>query len=320
MADFSLIPCDRVFAKISDELSSYENNGILDQGKFFSEVKWFANQMGLAVYELDEALVTLNDHKGELPCDFYLLDSAWLCHNNHHNTGECGNFEWKNFQDKVVIYTEKSCETVQQACGTPNWAGIVVNGCEKANVIDRVEVKEYILGNPFNEWNNEISFRHPRLMQLGNKITKGLCSKNSPHLDGNNQRFHHRGGEEDISIHKQGNTSYLYSSIKHPIVYVKYYSYPIHKETGLPLIADDPIMERALQDHLMLYFFKTLYLNGDDVNLENKIKMLKEDAERSMEEARYLSKLPSFARMVVNTRRARRRLRSYEVLQGGCHI
>ena len=74
-AQYNLVPTDQLFAKIEDQLNSYTTNGLLDTGRFFSEVKLIINKLGIAAYDMTEAIVTLENHKAALPCNFYLLDS-----------------------------------------------------------------------------------------------------------------------------------------------------------------------------------------------------------------------------------------------------
>jgi len=304
MADFNLIPCDRLISVLEDRLAGYMANGLLDTGKFYDQINWFNSQMNLAVYEEKDALVVLKDHKGELPCDFYLLDSAWLCHHNHRNIEEGCEFPWKEFQSKAVIYNHRECETINQPCqGLTN--GIYINGCTQGDIINKVTIKEYIMGNSWENWNREYHFS-PHLLRLGNKVTYQYCSKHCKNYRG--------GGHDDISIRKQGSTFYLFSNLKNPLIYVKYYASPIDPETKLPLTPDHPILEKALQDYLTFFFFESIWTDSQDVNVENKIKYWAEKSRESMAEAHYLSVLPSYAKMVENAERSRKKYKSFEII------
>jgi len=304
MADFNMISCDKLISTVEDRLSSYQANGLLDTGKFYHEIFSFVDQLKLAVYELKDAVVPVCDGKGELPCDFAILDSAWLCNKNHQELE--GNFNWRNFQDKVVIYSEKECATVEQACGNPNIDGVVVNGCFGDRVLDRVIVKEYVMGNPYAEWNRQYNFLHPTLLALGDKVTKGICSKGCQNL--------FCTSKDAISIKKQGDTYYLYSAMKNPLIFIKYYAAPVDPETRLPLIPDDSIFYDALLSHLTAFFFETIWTNGDEVEVEKKVQYWKAKAQVDRDKALYLAKLPSFNKMIETTRRNRKRFASYEIM------
>ena len=252
---------DSLFARIRENLSSYTALGLIDEGKFFFEVKWFINHLGISMYEMDEDIIHLKEFKGELPCNFYMLDSAWLCSRNNSSSKVID-----NFQGKTVIYTENTCEKViVPSCS---------DSCQDERVFDRITVKEYVQTQPYSR-----TYIEPRLLQLGNKITDGVCTKECPNL--------FVTSESDISIRRRGNSYYLLSNLKEPSIYLRYYAYPTDEETGLPLIPDEPILEKALEDHLMVYFFKNLWLNDDNPNVQQKLGFLSPIAMNSMSEAEY---------------------------------
>jgi len=278
---------ESLFSRIRENLSSYSSAGVMDVGKFYFEVKWFIQHLGIEMYELDEDVLHLVNHRAEMPCNFYLLEGAYLCHGKH----EAKSID--NFQGKTVIYTEKTCEKVVEAS---------CNSSCGEKVLDKITTKEYVnTGDAYN-----YTWHTPVLMTLGNKLTKQVCAKDCKNL------FCTTGS--DISILRQGQSHYLVSSLKDPTIYIRYYSYPVDELTGLPLIPDEPIIEKALENHLMFYFFKNLWLNGDDPNVQQKISFLKVEANESMAEAEYYSKLPTFNAMVQLTRRNRKRNATYEVM------
>lgn len=277
---------ESLFARIRENLSSYTALGLIDEGKFFFEVKWFISKLGISMYELDDDVITLKDYRAEIPCNFYLLESAWLCDRNNSVSKKVD-----NFQGKVVIYTENTCEKV------------ILPSCNSScgeKVIDKITVKEYVQTN--SPW--ETTYNTPVLLTLGDKVTKQLCSKDCLNLNIANN--------SDISIKRQGRSYYLYSNLKEPKIYLRYYCYPTDEETGLPLIPDEAIIEKALEDHLMYYFFKNLWLNDDNPNVTQKISMLKQESIVSMNEAEYYVKLPSFNEMIATARRQRARYATYE--------
>lgn len=278
---------ESLFARIRENLSSYTALGMIDEGKFFFEVKWFISHLGISMYEIDEDVLKLENHKAEMPCNFYLLESAWLC-----NRSGAVSKKVDNFQGKVVIYTENTCEkVVQSSCAS---------SCNE-KVLDKITLKEYVQTDGYQE----ITYRNPVLLALGNKLTKQVCAKDCQNLFSTN--------ENDISILRQGKSYWLHSSLKDPTIYLRYWAYPTDEETGLPLIPDEPIIEKALENHLMLYFFKNLWLNDDNPNVQQKIGFLTPEAEKSMAEAEYFVKLPSFNQMIQVARRQRTRYQTYEL-------
>lgn len=275
-----------LFARIRENLSSYTALGMIDEGKFFFEVKLFISKLGISMYEYEEDLIHLKNFKGELPCNFYMLESAWLCSRDNVYQKPID-----NFQGKTVIYTQNTCEKViVPSCSSD---------CQKEQVFDRITVKEYVQTSPY-----EYRYVKPQLLYLTNKISDNVCKKDCPNL--------FTASEHDISIKRRGNSYYLLSSLKEPSIYVKYYAYPTDEETGLPMIPDEPIIEKALEDRLMVYFFKNLWLNDDNPNVQQKLNYLTPIANESMAEAEYFVKLPTFSQTIQTALRQRARYATYE--------
>lgn len=311
--DFVLVDSERLMSRLKDELSTYDAQGLLDIGRLYSQLKWFSTQLGLSVYGYEELVINLNNYRAELPCNFYLLDSAWLCGNNWRNdenfTGTDG--QVLNFQAKSQVYTERICEEVinHGNCSLSPIANSIypvsVNACVQDKVLNRTTTREYVASNPDNIYNR--TWYNPKLLRLNNKKSvRQMCSKNCANM------FSHY--PEEISINKQGDSYYLYSTIQHPTIYIKYFSYPIDPDTSLPLIPEDAILQEALYWHLVHYFIQGLFINGEDNNLADKLKYLTEKKDFHMGAALSLVKLPSYNTMIEMGRRVRNKWSSYEVM------
>lgn len=306
-SELNLIPTDKLFAKIEDQLSSYSANGLLDTGRFFEEIKLVINQLGIAAYQLVDAIVILENHKAALPCNFYLLDSAWLCDKNPEITQAI-------IQSNFIIYNEVIDENIsQKTCSSNNSILDVTNNgvtiqstpCNNnnENVLNKVTVKEYIIPE-----GRTISWKNPVLLRLRNKKSSAgsICSKDCKNLFAR--------GIDEISITQQGFNKYIHSTLKEPVIYLKYYAYPEDEETGLPLIPDDPIVQRAIEYHLMYYFFYMTWLDQNDVNLERKLQDLELKRDKYIMEAKNYSKMPSFNKAVEMARNVRKKFTAYEIL------
>lgn len=288
-----LITCDGIFSRIEEELSSFANSGLMDTGKFFPRIRLFIEKFGIGAYQEEEAVVVIKDYKVELPCDFYLLDSAWLCDNK--NT-----FSQSAFQGEFQIYTTKSCASVTVGdCNYSPYYGIAASTCLNETVLDKVTITETINSEP-----TTITWQNPFLLSLGNKVTKNVCSKDCKNIFSK--------CPENISIRKQGDSFFLYSNMKDATIYLKYYAYPLD-ENQLPMIVDSPIIEEALFYDLMLYFFKQRWYNNEIVNVENKIKQLTVDRDEAMKLAYAYIRTPTFLKMVEIIRRTRKATMSYEI-------
>lgn len=299
--EIQMIPADSFIARLQDELSTYSSNGVLDTGKLWTQVKWFSNLLNVAVYEEKPVVLKLENFRAELPCDFYLLNSAWLCDGAPAQ-------EQLNFQSKLVVYEETTKETVGNNvnCYTPNGTNLgylQISACNMDTpVYDKTTIKEYVYSG-----SNTVTWKNPVLLSYKKgKSLKQYCSGNCANLF---SRF-----PQEISINREGGSYYIYSSMKDPIIYIKYYAYPIDEETNTPMVPEDAYLQECLFKYLVYYFLKMLWTNGDDNNLENKIKFWKEEAELGIAAAMNYIKLPSFNKAIQLGKRSRKKFASFEVM------
>lgn len=308
--EFELVSTEKIFARLSEELSTYSNNNLLDTGKLFPQIKWFCQILGLSVFQYDEVVLNLNNHRAELPCSFFLLDSAWLCSGGGLNSDV--NTQHLNFQSKLDVYTERVYENIinKGNCYLPDTnnlypVSISIAPCSGDKVLAHTITREYIVSDPTNG-RNTCTFHHPKLLRLNNKKSvRSLCSKDCQNL------FSHN--DEEISISRQGGSYYLYSTLKNPIIYCKFYSFPI-SEDGLPMIPNDGIIEEALFWHLFHYVIQNLWLNGEVADVADKIKYLQEKKDEQLNIVKYYTKLPTFLGMKLVGDRTRQKFRSFEIM------
>jgi len=322
-AQYNLTTTDGLFAKIEDQLSSYSSNGLLDVGRFYSEIKLIINKLGIAAYDMTDAVVLLENHKAALPCNFYLLDSAWLCDaNTPPTTGAI-------LQSNFIMYNETTNELISQknSCGIEgsspcgegvcnttdvNIRDVISNGLiiqstpcnnNNENVLEKITVKEYVIPE-----GRTITWRNPVLLKLRNRksINIDVCAKDCKNLFAKSI--------DEISIVQQGFNKFIHSSLESPTIYLKYYAYPEDPETGLPLIPEEPIIQRAIEYHLMHYFFYMAWLDGTDVNIERKVQDLQLKRDQYLTEAINYSKFPSFNKSIEMARNTRRKFAAYEIM------
>lgn len=311
-SEYQLVPTDELFAKIEAQLNSYSTNGLLDTNTFFSEIRWVINKLGIAAYEMVDAIATLENHKVALPCKFYLLDSAWLC--DKHAPAITNPIIQSNF----IMYTETTNETISQNISCQNTAlldnisnGVVVQStpCNNNNehVLDKVTVKEYIIPE-----GRSITWRNPVLLTLRNKKSlQNVCTKDCKNIFAKSPY--------EISINQEGSQKVLYSTLEKPVIYLKFYAYPEDPNTGLPLIPDEPIIQKAIEFHLMHYFFYMTWLDGNDADIYRKVQDLELKRNQYLTEAINYSKFPSFNKSIEMARKSRKKWAAYELL-GSKHL
>ncbi len=294
------VPSDALFSRIQEELSSYSNAGQLDVGKLYPEVRLFIQSLGIPCYDIEEAVLTLTNHQIELPCNFYMLESAWLCDDN-------GSSFNGTFNSPVVIYKQQVHETVElgKTCSMSPTQPIqatlgLIDVCGRETALEKVTITTRIEGRD----TQQALYNNLRLLRLRNNA-KNKCIDKCPNL--------FVESPNDISIFKKGDALILHSSLERPTIYLRYFVYPMD-DNGLPMIPDDSIIQNALYRKLIAYIFRMMWYNGDDPNIQQKIQDADFQAKTAMDDCYFYTKLPSWNKMVNTARRERKRYYSYEVL------
>jgi hypothetical protein len=98
---------------------------------------------------------------------------------------------------------------------------------------------------------------------------------------------------------------------EHDHVYMQYYGLPID-EDGLPMIPEEPIVEKAIEFYIYTQLFEKWYLNSTVPDIANKLKYVKEEYERKhLPQATYYVNLPSFQKMCQSVRIMKGNLKFY---------
>lgn len=289
MKNQNFVTTDTLFARISENLSKYSNNGMLDTGKFYQQVKLCTQRLGLDMYMEDEDILYLQDYKAEIPCNFYNLESAWLC-----SSSKKGETEVNNQQGITHVWYNYTDETVKQnqSCGT-------LSTCSE-KVLNKITLKEYVTAPPPISI-NQVNFTRPLLLTINDSKTRNLCAKEC--------KNYFPSSKNEIWIRN----NWLHSELKDPVIYLRYYGYPIDEKTGLPLILDDEIIINAIEYHLLHYFFELLYLNYPEQDLIQRLQYLEQKKNTYFQEALSYIKLPSFNRMVEIINRDRHKWQVYNL-------
>ena len=176
----------------------------------------------------------------------------------------------------------------------------------RKKIHENIVLRSNVISHLRNEMNKLgfLEFQTPILMTLRNrKSVNSVCEKDCKNLFARSPY--------EFQILQQGDSYVFTSTLKKAIVLVRYYKYPMD-ENGLPLIPDNPIIQKALEFHLMHYFFYMAWLNSDDVNIERKIQDLEIKRNNFLVDAMNYTKMQSFQQAVQMARKVRKRFGAYE--------
>lgn len=275
-----------VFSRIKEEFSSYENSGMLDEGLWYTDVKYILNVLGVSTYKYREDFLEICNYRAELPEDFHLLDYALKV---SKTTSETDNdpahlFTVMNF-DKMALDQDVHVYDGCNPCCIPVPNTCVFNAYEKVFV---------------NRNNVNVSYSKPELLRLGNVNTREYCSEN---MDGNTANYNVNTNTITISGGK------IYTNFRTGDIYIAYHAFPLD-EDGLPMIPDSPRIQKAIESYIKYNVVRKLVINRE-ADLANILSLYKADYERDLADAKFYEKLPSFNEMVNSIRLNRNRTSIY---------
>jgi len=277
---------DALFARIRKRLRSFDNAGLLDEGDWYWYIKELLESLGVAVYKESEAVVMVKNYNGPLPDDFSYLYAAYKCTPKLGNLTDTKNNLWP--QKGFVFYIDETHEPYRQCKNCFSAKRDFIEG-------EKYTVRTYIQGEP-----TIINFDQPQLLKLG-VSARSLCTKDCK----NKNIFGTNVGE--ITLDK----TTLYANFEEDGVLIKYYAFPLDPATGLPLIPDHTILEKAIEDYIIYRTLSDMYLNSEIPDFERKLAMVAAEYEKSFGQAQFLTKLPSFQAVINKIRVDRNNLRTY---------
>jgi hypothetical protein len=268
---------ESIFARIRKRLKSYDNVGVLDEGDWYYYIKEVLDKLGASVYNECEAVLTIDNFKACLPEDFSYLYAAYKCTSN--------GIEGTLPQTGFVFYIDETHEAYKKGTG---W------NSTKEIIGDKITIRTYIEGVE-----SSISYSNPCLLRLS--------GNNSRVCDSDCQNIFAKSIDE-ITI----NNSRVYTNFNDGCILMKYYALPLDKESGLPLIPDNPRIEKAIEDYIVYRIFEDFYFNGDVPDIQNKYQLARANNDDSIKEALYWCKFPTFQNAINKIRVDRKRFSIYQ--------
>lgn len=284
---------DALFNKIKEDLYSFDAAGLLDEGKFYKDVQYVLGSLGVMWYREVETMISIDGYRANLPKDFDRLDAVYRCQG-------CGNGPRQ--LPPGIVFTELTFDHypetqipdphVPRACpaDTDYW---MQNGNKIFNSFSQLLVQRGDL---------VYSYHPPILMRAGNVNTRKMCTDRCPSV--------HNDSEHTFTIQNRK----IYTNFKDGDIFMIYKAFPVDDETGLPMIPDNILIEKAIEDYIKYNIIKNLRTNGD-ASVAQLVSLYDKDMQLSMGKAITETKTPSFATMVHNVRLVRKRLNAYQFPQ-----
>lgn len=274
---------DSLFSKIKEDFASFNSSGLIDSGRFFSDVKYILSLLGKNWYVEKQIMLDVENYKVALPDDFQQLDFAYKCSASKELPK--GVVMTKQTFDHYPLLQDldwHSAHGCEDTCYTPP-TNCIFNSFEQILVTRGDDV--YCYSNPV-------------LLKLGNIDTKRCCVKNCVNM--------YATCTDTISIQN----SHIYTNFERGSIYLSYNAFPVDEETGLPLIPDNVRIEKCIEYYIKKNIIESLWVNSD-ADVAQKVPYFNQQYMQALGDAQYETKLPTFNRLVEQVRRNRKRLDIY---------
>lgn len=295
MTEVNFIPADQLIATVQEDLSSFDANNQIDPGRWYPMIQKVVSDLGISCFEYKHALVWIKDyHSMEFPCDFHILDSAFLVNDECCDMGTKG---ITHYQGRSIIWDDTTT-----SCATPDPNCDDAGGCDfrtcSLETFNEVTVREYVKGLPY-------TYSMPLMFPLyvNQRLSKGWCLPKSICF----------GSRSKHEINISNRT--IYTNFEKGVILLNYYAYP-YDESGLPKIPDTPKIQLAVEHYLKWKTLENLWLNNDDLGVQQKMMYFKNEFEQnSYPDAEYVEKLTSMNELMDMVRNSRKRLNIYQLIQ-----
>jgi hypothetical protein len=271
-----------LFNRIKKRLSSFDSQNMIDEGDFYDYIVYVLEALGVSVYKECEAVLEVHNFKTKLPCNFRYWYAGYKAHR------ESGFVPSINEQKPWIYYQDNE---ISQVCPEGNCS---VN-CHKDLGRTKIVIRTFVNGDGF-----ESCFDNPLPLFLSPNV-KDKCS---PHAE-RQIRTHFN----EVTIDNEG---WLHTKFEHDHIYLQYYGLPFD-DNMLPMIPDQPSIEKAIEYYIYTMLFEEWYLNSSVPNIGQQLQYVKNEYDhKHFPQASYFVKLPSFQRCLQSLRIMRSRNKFYQ--------
>jgi hypothetical protein len=275
----------QLFDRIKKRLSSFDSNGLIDDGDFHKHVKYILEQLGNAVYKECEAVLPVKDFKARLPNNFKFFHAAYRC-----------SFKWSgqgvksiNEQKPWIYYMDTE---VTQIC-PPNCK----IECKPDFGKTKIVIRTFVNGE------DSTGVSHSQSLLILSPNVRDLCTDDCPSIT-HRGHTHSNNGHNQREITIDNEVTHIRTRFNEDSIYIQYYGLPID-EFELPMIPDQENIEKAIEYYIYSQLFEEWYWNTTVPDIVRMLADARQQYDFHLGMARSWAKLPSFAKMVQAIRRQR---------------
>lgn len=233
-------------AELKVSMRQYFENGLIDDITVERLVRQAVRRFGENVTVLQEAVIDIENGRGQLPESFFSLYMAIKCDRDRIEVSE---------EDKPILVNSFFWTNVQLKGREWN----LCTGEESKNEVEEFTIKEetYINGCKVNK-----CYKNPQRLRLTKSVKKTLCDRDC-------YKEFREGSPYEINI--IGNT--IYTNFDEGEIYLQYKGFD-EDEEGFIIIPDTPRGElfNYVNYYVKRNLLEEIMMNGEDVNVANMLK------------------------------------------------
>lgn len=254
---------DEIMSNVKLELKSYDEVGIIDESNLFKHFEWIFNRLNTGVMQKYSLILDVEDFKAEIPFNFKMLDWIYKC-----SSCSSGQNTYRYYLHQP--YTWKQQDYVKKIC------------YDKCCIKEEHEV---ITRSTWIETTEQVdTFCDKKLLSLHEAVPKDKIFCDCPNI--------HCFSENYFNMDKKN----FYFNFEEGTVYIHFWGYEVD-EDNLPVIPDDPYIQKAIEDYLIFKAFSSIYYNTES-DVAQKLSYAQTMHAQSLAEALYNIKLPTHQKLM----------------------
>lgn len=256
------ISVESVIANVRLRLRSFDEPGLLTDSTMIANAEYVISRAGYSLEEHKMVMLDVEDRKAEIPTDLSFVEHLYKY----------------DIQDPKEPFN-----TRRYYLGGPNVQKMtsvdtLKKYCFKKCTLE--ETTEEIIRTLFFEVQEPIKQKFNNKLEL--KYTDNISESTNSKLFCTSEDYYTIKGNHFLFNFDQG------------FVLLKYTG-RAYDEDGYPLVEDDPVLIRAIEDYVLLKELETIYYNGE-VDVQQRLMLARTESIKSLDEAITLNKIPSYQR------------------------
>ena len=258
------ISVESVISTVKRRLRTFEDTGLLDDSFMIENINYALERLGYSLEEHKTLVLDILDSKVEVPSELVFIEEVYKCAPCNSSKTRTEKFYYGDPQEFVIRdYNNRIC----------------YNKCDIENCETQVTRTIYLEKEVCVD-----KFCDKKKLQYKNNIPADKIHKDFRGLYCESDDFYTIKGNEIFFNFEEGHVLLLFTARK-------------RDNEGYPLVEDNSVLIKALEDYIIVKELETIYYNGE-ADVLQRLQLSRVESAKSWDEALVLKKIPSHRRMM----------------------